>query len=64
MEQGIPAISAVETYSLRTTTGRHIRKATRVRFADGVVVSFIERMSKRDAIRQAPLHYRRHAPTC
>ncbi len=42
----------VETYALRLN-GRHIRMATRVMFPDGRKVEFMERTSKRDAIRQA-----------
>lgn len=61
MGQTTPPIAAVETYNLCTASGRPIRKATRVRFEDGVVVSFIEKLSQREAIRQAPQHYHRHA---
>lgn len=43
----------VETYNLTTSTGRHIRKATQVVYPDGRVVRFMERMSKREALRQA-----------
>lgn len=43
----------VDTYTLTAPNGRHIRKATRVVFADGHAVDFMERMSRRDAIQQA-----------
>lgn len=46
----------VETYNLRASNGSHIRKATKVVFSDGTEVKFIERMSKREAIRQATSH--------
>jgi hypothetical protein len=47
------ATATVESYNLQASNGRHIRTATRVRFADGRVVSFTEKMSKREALRQA-----------
>lgn len=40
----------VETYNLTTKTGKHIRKATRVVFPGGTIISFTEKMSKREAI--------------
>lgn len=40
-------------YNLKTKTGKHIRKATKVTFPDGYEVRFIERMPKAAAIRQA-----------
>jgi len=43
----------VETYRLTTRSGRHIRKATKVVFPDGYEIRFTERMSKREALRQA-----------
>ena len=55
------AAPTVETYQLVAGNGRPIRKATRVRFADGRVVSFIERLSKREAVRQAQLELDRLA---
>lgn len=42
----------VETYSLKARNGRHIRKATKVVFADGHEVAFTERLSRREALRQ------------
>jgi hypothetical protein len=42
----------VETYTLTTSNGRHIRKATRVVFPSGHEVKFMEKMSKREALRQ------------
>jgi hypothetical protein len=43
----------VETYQLIAANGRPIRKATRVLLPSGQVVSFTERLSKREALRQA-----------
>lgn len=43
----------VETYELKTATGKHIRKATKVTLDNGTVIKFTERMSKRDALKQA-----------
>lgn len=43
----------VSTYRLTASNGRHIRIATMVTLADGRVVRFMEKMSKREAIRQA-----------
>jgi len=43
----------VTTYQLVASNGRPIRKATKVTFADGREVRFTERLSKREAIRQA-----------
>ena len=43
----------VETYNLKTRKGKHIRKATMVIFPDGKVIRFIEKMGKKEAIRQA-----------
>ena len=40
-------------YTIKTKTGNHIRKASKVTFPDGYEVRFIERMPKREAIRQA-----------
>lgn len=48
--------TTVETYRLVTTTGRHIRMATRVTFADGLVVKFMDKMGNKEAIRQAELY--------
>lgn len=45
--------ATVQTYRLQASNGRHIRIATKVVFADGFVVRFIERMPKGAAIRQA-----------
>ena len=56
--------TAVETYNLHAANGRHIRKATRVRFADGQSIAFTERLSKREAIRQALIErQRQEGPT-
>lgn len=43
----------VETYNLKTKNGKHIRKATMVIFPDGITIRFMEKMGKREAIRQA-----------
>lgn len=43
----------VTIYKLHTSTGRPIRTATKVTFADGTEVLFMERMTKREAIAQA-----------
>lgn len=40
-------------YRLTASNGRHIRTATMVTFPDGRVIRFMEKMSKREAIRQA-----------
>ncbi len=45
--------ATVNTYTLQTSTGRHIRKATEVIFEDGQSIRFTEKMSKAEAIRQA-----------
>jgi len=34
-------------------TRRHIRKASRVHFSDGIIILFVERLSKREAFKQA-----------
>ena len=47
------AAPTVETYRLTAANGRHIRMATRVRFPDGEVVAFLERLGKRRAIAEA-----------
>lgn len=49
-----PAVPpTVSTYQLVAGNGRAIRKATRVTFTDGEVISFIERLPKGKAIEQA-----------
>lgn len=42
----------VGTYTLKASNGRHIKKATKVTFADGHVIRFMEKMSNREALRQ------------
>jgi hypothetical protein len=42
----------VETYSVRSNRGGHVRMATRLILPDGQVVPFLDKMSKREAIRQ------------
>lgn len=46
------AAATVENYSLYAANGRRIRTATKVTI-NGQEVRFMERMSKREAIRQA-----------
>ena len=43
----------VSTYNLTASNGQHIRKATQVELADGRVIRFMERMSKREALAAA-----------
>jgi hypothetical protein len=43
----------VVTYSLKSKEGKHIRMATMVICDDGQVIRFTEKMSKRNAMRQA-----------
>jgi hypothetical protein len=43
----------VSTYQLLTGSGRPIRKATKVTFADGREIRFMDRIPKREAIKQA-----------
>jgi hypothetical protein len=47
------ATATVKSYNLQASNGRHIRVATKVVFADGREIRFIEKMSKRDALRNA-----------
>jgi hypothetical protein len=51
----------VETYNLTARNGCHIRMATKVVFADGREVKFLDRMGKAEAIRQAEMHLAREA---
>jgi hypothetical protein len=50
----------VERYRLVTASGRPIRLATKVTFPDGQVVKFMDRMSAREAIRQAQWQLEHH----
>jgi len=43
----------VSEYHQHRVDGSHIRVATRVECPDGTVIEFMERMSKREAIRNA-----------
>jgi hypothetical protein len=45
----------VETYRLVAMNGRHIRQATKVTMPNGEVIRFTEKLSKREAIRQATI---------
>lgn len=45
--------STVTTYSLKASNGRHIRRATKVIFADGRTVEFTERLGVTAARTQA-----------
>lgn len=51
--------ATVEDYTIYSTTGRRIRTATKVTFANGEVIRFIERMTKREALRQARMEVAR-----
>lgn len=42
----------VQTYELKTATGRPIRKATQVVYPCGKVVRLTEKMTKKEALRQ------------
>jgi predicted nucleic acid-binding protein len=55
------AAAKVETYRLTAANGRHIRMATRVVLANGEVINFIDRMSKRDALRNAEFELARRS---
>lgn len=57
--RGNPAKPVVETYRMVTPSGRPIRQATRVRFPDGRVVAFMDKMPKGEAIKQAEEYLRR-----
>lgn len=46
----------VENYILYAGNGRRIRIATKVVYPDGTQVEFVERMSKREALRQVAKH--------
>ncbi len=54
------AQTKVSTYRISTINGRAVRTATVVTFADGIEVKFMERLPKRDAIRQAEAFAVRH----
>ena len=58
-ESDLERTAVVDTYRLVTPEGHHIRMATRVRFSDGFIVEFIDKMSKRSAIEQALWHRER-----
>ena len=45
--------ATVKTYTLKSANGKHIRQATMVIFENGKIVKFIEKMSKKEAIKQA-----------
>lgn len=47
------ATATAETFDLFAANGRYIRKATRVRYADGRIVEFTERIPKGAALDQA-----------
>jgi hypothetical protein len=48
----------IETYRLAAANGRHIRIATRVILENGEVISFMDRLTKRQAIAQAAIELR------
>lgn len=43
----------VSTYRLTTKTGKHIRIASKVTLDDGREIKFVDKMSKKDAIKNA-----------
>jgi len=43
-------------YQLVTPDGRPVRKATKVRFPDGYVIKFIDKLPSKEAIKQAKRH--------
>jgi len=43
-------VMTIQTYNLKASNGKQIRKATRVVLADGRKISFMERMSRRETI--------------
>jgi hypothetical protein len=45
----------VETYSMKAGdgSGRHVRQATKVTLPNGTVIRFVDKLSKKEAIRQA-----------
>jgi uncharacterized protein YegP (UPF0339 family) len=43
----------VTTCNLKASNGKHIRKATVVRCNNGTVITFTERLSNKEAVRQA-----------
>jgi hypothetical protein len=45
----------VETYQMLASNGRPARKATQVRYPDGTLIRFTERMSRKQALAQAAL---------
>ncbi len=47
------------SYNLKASNGRHVRIATMVTFDDGRIIRFTERLSKREAIRQAKYQRRK-----
>lgn len=46
-------IERVEDYKLLTASGRYIRKATKVILKNGKQISFIEKLTKKEAIKNA-----------
>jgi hypothetical protein len=45
----------VTNFKMQTATGRRVRTATSVECPDGTTINFMEKLGKRDAIRQAEL---------
>jgi len=43
----------VQTYSFKASNGKHARFATEVIMGDGEVIQFIERLPKKQALKQA-----------
>jgi len=51
-------IAKIENYNLKTSNGRHIRVATKVVFQNGHEIKFTEKMTKREAIKNAEYQIR------
>jgi len=46
-------IKSVEEYQLLTASGKRVRKATKVIFKNGKEIKFVEKVTKKDAIKNA-----------
>jgi hypothetical protein len=51
----------VSTYTLKTQNGRHIRQATKVTYSDGREVKFVDKLPKKEALRQTAAQIARDA---
>lgn len=63
----------VSNYNLQTSSGKHIRVATQVTLPNGQVIRFAEKLTRKEAIRNAQAQIERqrtrvsldfHCPTC